>query len=197
MATEIIKLTGNAYWAKIYTPDVYMGNTSYKLNFYPENEAELKKFTDSGIQKTIKEDENGKFFELIRPAYKMIKGTVVNFTGPVVLDKENKVIVDFVSKVTGKRVYSYDAKDQDNVERRGSPILIGNGSKVEVEVAVYDTVKGKGHRLEQIKVLDLVEYSSSNRPLPELSNLIKEEQLKVREEIEQAVDDGKPKKTPW
>ena len=36
--------------------------------------------------------------------------------------------------------------------------LVGNGSTVEVDVVVYDTMKGKGHRLEAVKVLDLVEY---------------------------------------
>lgn len=36
--------------------------------------------------------------------------------------------------------------------------LVGNGSTVEVDVVVYDTIKGKGHRLEAVKVLNLVEY---------------------------------------
>ena len=36
--------------------------------------------------------------------------------------------------------------------------LIGNGSKVKVSFSVYDTSMGKGHRLGNIDILDLVPY---------------------------------------
>lgn len=195
MATEIFRLVGKAFWAKVYNPDTFMGKTQYKLAFYPD-EDQWAKFEASGIQKKVHEDENGKFFELARDASKLIKGNLVHFTGPIVEDQDGGVIVDFISKKTGKRVYSYDSKDKDDIERRGAPILIGNGSKVQVDIAVYDTMKGKGHRLEKIRILDLIEYEGGTQELPEISDLVKEKQLRIREEQAEAKADVN-KKTPW
>lgn len=47
----------------------------------------------------------------------------------------------------------------------GKPIdkLLGNGSRVRVEVSVYDTSKGPGTRLNNVTVLDLVEFTP-NKP---------------------------------
>lgn len=200
--TDIIKLTGTIYWAKVYEPDSAFGAENYKFDFYPETEEDWKKFNDSGIQKKVKENEHGKFFQLVRPSFKLIKGTVVNFTGPVITDKDNKVIVDYVSKSTGNRVYSYDAKKKDDVQRRGSPILIGNGSKVEITVAVYDTFKGKGHRFETIKILDLIEYKREGGGVPELSPLVTNKELNKDLPVDLSKDEipfGKSNKdeAPW
>ena len=35
---------------------------------------------------------------------------------------------------------------------------IGNGSEVTIKVAAYSSVKGKGHRLEAVKVENLIPY---------------------------------------
>lgn len=47
------------------------------------------------------------------------------------------------------------------IDAAGRPIedLIGNGSKVAVTVSVFDTKRGKGHRLETVQVLELVPYN--------------------------------------
>lgn len=174
--TEIIKIVGKAYWTKLYEPETAFGQTSYKLDLVPESPEEWKKFKDSGIQKTVKKDVNNAhdgadYFNLVRPAFKMIKGGIINFTGPIVEDESGGVIVDYTSKMTGKRVYSYDASKKDDVERRGSPILVGNGSRVEVSIAVYDTQKGKGHRFEKVRILDLIEYKRDDTP-PPLSHMV-------------------------
>jgi hypothetical protein len=47
--------------------------------------------------------------------------------------------------------------DKDN-EPWDASIFVGNGSKVEVWFEVFDTMKGKGTRLEGVKVLELEEY---------------------------------------
>lgn len=36
--------------------------------------------------------------------------------------------------------------------------IVGNGSTVTVDISVYDTIKGKGHTLNEVKVTNLVEY---------------------------------------
>lgn len=198
--TDIIKLRGTISWAKVYEPDTAFGQENYKIDFYPESDLDWKKFKDSGIQKTVKENEQGKFFQLVRPSFKLIKGAIVNFTGPVIEDKDGKVIVDYVNK-DGNRVYSYDNKDKANITRRGSPILLGNGSKVEVTVAVYDTFKGKGHRFEVIRVLDLVEYKRDNTP-PELSPLVSNPELQSKKELDDEIPfetkaKANDKNVPW
>ena len=50
--------------------------------------------------------------------------------------------------------------DKDN---QPTDKLIGNGSKVTCKVQVYDTAKGPGHRLEAVRVEDLVEYDPANK----------------------------------
>jgi hypothetical protein len=199
--TEIVKLKGTIAWAKVYEPDTAFGAENYKIAFYPDSEVDWKKFNDSGIQKKVTEDDgeksgvSGKYFQLVRPSFKMIKGAIVNFTGPVIEDKDGKVIVDYVNQ-EGRRVYSYDNKDKAGITRRGSPILLGNGSKVEITVAVYDTFKGKGHRLETIRVLDLIEYTRSNTP-PELSPLVTQgSEVEVESQVE-TKDDKNDKELPW
>lgn len=199
MATDVIKMTGNVYWAKVYEPDTAYGSTKYVINFYPEKD-QWDIFDKSGIQKEVKEDENGKFVRLQRDAFKMIKGAIVNFTGPVVLDAGGDVIVDYVSKATGKRIYSYDNNKKDDIQRRGKPILIGNGSKVEVTVAVYDTFKGKGSRLETVKILDLIAYEGSSGTPPKLSKMVEGDVPEVKEQVKEEVKEEKAEKkgkAPW
>lgn len=52
-------------------------------------------------------------------------------------------------------------------EVAGTTELIGNGSRVTVEVVVYDTMKGKGHRLNKIIVHELVPYNPTPQTIPE------------------------------
>ena len=72
-----------------------------------------------------------KFLIFRRPAEKLIKGEVVKFDPPKVWDAKNQ---------------PFDG-------------IIGNGSEATVKVMHYDTVKGKGHRWEAIRVDKLVEYN--------------------------------------
>lgn len=194
--TEQIRMKGTISWAKVYEPDTAFGAEKFKIDFYPETEADWKVFKDSGIQKKVKENEQGKFFQLDRPAFKLIQGKIVNFTGPIIEDKDGKVIVDYVNS-EGKRIYSYEGKEKPT--RRGSPILIGNGSKVEVTVSVYDTFKGKGQRLDKVKVLDLIEFKREAQPAPELSPLVTNKELKQEEDnsdLDVFVETSKGK-APW
>lgn len=174
MATEYIEFDGKVSWAKVYEPDNAFGASNWKLNFFPKDEDEWKKVKASGLQKKEKENNNpelgptGKYVEFTRPAFKMIKGKMVYFTGPIVTNEDGKVIVDYINKDTNKRVFSYSLEEKGKVVRRGSPVIIGNGSDVRIRVAFYDTMKGKGQRLEAVQVTSLIEYKSEDRPLPEV-----------------------------
>lgn len=94
------------------------------------DEKTLEVFDSLGLQLTKKEDTEGTYVTFRRPVSKVIKNELVNFGPPKVLKP-------------------------DNSEFNG---LIGNGSEVTIKVAVYDTMKGKGHRLESVRVEKLVEY---------------------------------------
>ncbi len=193
--TEYFEFTGKAYWARVYQPDTAFGASNYKLDLVLD-EPEWDKFKKSGIQKKPRETDNGKSVQFTRPAMKIIKGEVINYNGPIVLDDAGGVIVDYINTDTNKRAYSYKTEEKNKIERRGSPILIGNGSTVKVRVSVYDTQKGKGQRLESITVIDLIEYE--NKELPKLSKLVEGRETKEElqnEEIE--VENSKNIETPW
>lgn len=133
MATKFYTFKGKVAWAKVHEPDEYLGVKKWKVNFFPENEAEFK---STGVQLRAKNNTNsnnnvpiGTFYALSRPVSKTFGDKVEQFEPPVVFDNEGN---------------KYDG-------------IIGNGSVVEVRISVYDTRMGKGHRLEGIKVLELVE----------------------------------------
>lgn len=131
MATNFIYLSGKAKWAKVRTPDEKYDN--YTIDLYPSKES-WGEFKASGMEVRPKKSEDGEFITLRRPNTKLIKGEVVTFGPPKVLNP-----------------------DETTFEG-----LIGNGSTVTLKVAVYDTMKGKGHRLEAVRVDDLVVYEGAS-----------------------------------
>ncbi len=127
MAQTMFYFTGIAKWAKLFEPDRKYKN--YAIDIYLDKES-LKRFRDSGLQSTLKKDDDGQFVTFRRATQKLIKDELVKFGPPEVLGKDNKPINDFV----------------------------GNGSKVTIKVLAYDTQKGKGSRLEAVRVDDLVPF---------------------------------------
>jgi hypothetical protein len=119
------------------TPDPEYDN--YTIDLYPDDAGiETIKEAGLGIEPRIKDDRT--FYKFRRPDTKMIKGELVKFGPPKVV------------KATGE-------------EKDGIPVtepfdgLIGNGSKVTIKVATYDAGKFRGHRLEGVRVDDLVVYN--------------------------------------
>lgn len=130
MASKYIYLSGKAKWARVHKPDEKYHNFSVQLYL---DKTSSKTYADSGLGLTVKEDEEGKYIKLRRPEAKLMKGEMVEFGPPKIIDKDNN---------------PFDG-------------AIGNGSDVTTKVVVYDTVKGPGHRLEAIRVDKLVEYHGS------------------------------------
>lgn len=129
MATNNIFVTGTAYWAKTKTPDTKFDEDGiYSVVLYV-NKENAKKVKDSGLRIRPKKDENGVNYTFRRKAKGLIRGDEVEFGPPKVV-------------MSGE---SFDG-------------FIGNGSDVTLKVSVYDTKMGKGHRLEAIRVNELVEY---------------------------------------
>lgn len=128
MATKFKRYSGTVKWAKVYEGQEDQKYGHYGLDFYPDD---VEDFKSSGVQLQERTDEEGGvFFKLRRTPKKLIKDKVVDFGTPLVLDAEGE---------------PFDKP-------------IGNGSKVTVKIAVYDTVKGLGHRLEAVRVDEWVEY---------------------------------------
>jgi len=130
MATQYYNFDGIAHWAKVYKPDSKYNKYSVDLYMSDKNIDTLQK---AGVTLKIREDENGKFVKFSRPDSKVIKGELVKLGPPKVEALNNGSFVPFSD-------------------------LIGNGSKVRVNISVYDTREGKGHTMLGVTVLEHVKY---------------------------------------
>lgn len=149
--TEYLKFEGLASYAKVYTPDEYKGSKFWRLNLHP-TDGVIQKIKDSGIQTKLHDSNEefsnvpGKFFKFRRDCEKDFGKEVKKFMPPRIVDKNKKTLVDY--------------KEQDGeIIMIGEKVLIGNGSKVEVTLEVYDAGRfGKGCRLLEVRIIDLIEY---------------------------------------
>lgn len=175
MATKWITVRGVVRWTKVYEPDAFMGAENWKVDFAPLNAQERKKWDDTGIQlKFRKEDDGLEYTRLRRPVKKVFSDEVTFFAPPEIT---GAVSVQYQDE-NGERIRQY--KKGDKVNRVGEPVEIGNGSEVLVNVCYYDTVKGKGHRLESINVLNLIEFVRSDRPAEDKEESVKPEVKKEK-----------------
>jgi len=129
MATKTYFWDGTVNWAKVYENQIDPKYKRWSVDFYPDKDT-WPSVEESEVQCAVRESESGKFIKLGRRQSMLIKGEAVTFGPPAVFDDQ------------------------------GEPVtaLIGNGSHVTVKVDVYDSAKGKGHRLQAVRVNKLVEY---------------------------------------
>lgn len=131
MAQVTVYIRGTFKWCKLVDPDKKF--KVWTLDIYPDAPS-WDLFHQTGLELKERTDAEGNLFlKVRRPVEKLVKGEVVQFAAPEVL-----------------------RKTEDGVEPL--PHLVGNGSKGVVKVVVYDTPKGRGHRLESVLVEELVEY---------------------------------------
>ena len=156
MASKWINVKGRVRWCKVYEADEYAGAKRYVLNFYPENQKEWDVIDKAGIQLEPKDDDLGKFIRVRRDFKRTFGDDLVFFTPPKITGAVN---VNYTNE-KGDEIKQFSKGD--TVERVGEPTLIGNESYVMLNICVYDTRQGKGHRLEAINVIDLVEYTGGN-----------------------------------
>lgn len=105
---------------------------NYKIDLALDDKSK-EVFVDSGMTMQAKTQDDGIYVTFRRPEAKLIKNEMVKFDPPLVTDG-----------------------DGNKVEA-----LVGNGSDVTIKVVVYDTVKGKGHRLEAVRVDKLIPYEKT------------------------------------
>lgn len=146
---EFVFLKGKVKWFRALNPDDW-GN--WKTDFYPVPEA-LEKIRDmqtaqggiSGIKNTLKKDEDGYYITFRRPQSKMMKGKVVGFPPPVVMDGTAPPLADG----------TYPPLPQDT--------LVGNGSDATVKLEVYTHNtpgggKARACRWEGARIDNLIPY---------------------------------------
>jgi hypothetical protein len=145
MATDFVYLTGKAKWCRATQPDPW-GNWKIDLYLIPEsvekvNELKTTVSGVSGVKNELKKDEDGYYVTLRRPTQKMMRGKVVGFAPPEVLDKEGKPFHE----------------------------PIGNGSDVTVKVSVYTHGtpgggKARAMRWEAVRVDNHVPFQKQDFP---------------------------------
>lgn len=123
---------GKAKWCRIQTPGKY---DTYYTYLYPTPES-LEKIKGWKLKNHIKKDEDGYFVRFSRPVSKLIRGKVVGFAPPFMVDKHGNPMRD---------------------------VLIGNGSDItcKLELYSYKTPDGKREnavRLEGVRVDSLVPF---------------------------------------
>ena len=132
MSTTNYELTGKVNWAKLreeLKDTRFNKEGTYNIDFYPQSQRTWDIIERSGLQLKHSTSEDGEFLRIRRNHQGLVKGDLVTWGPPkVFLNGEN---------FTGN---------------------IGNGSLVSINISVYDSVKGKGHRLNSVNVLELVEY---------------------------------------
>ena len=137
---EEIYLKGKAKWAnRLYVPDIEY--KKWGLVLYPDV-ASLEIIRDlqaQGVKNVLKKDDDGYYISLGRPTEKVIRGKVVPFSPPVVLDKEGNA----------------------------TTVSIGNGSDVTVKIEAYahgtpGGGKAKAIRLQSVRIDNLVPYAQDS-----------------------------------
>ena len=152
MALGFEYLQGKAKWAKLVTPDTMYSCWGLQLYLNQESYEKFLKLKEpkgdiQGILNVIKKDDDGCYVSLRRPTSKLVKGKVVGFNPPEVLDGNNL--------------------GPDGVPLPLRNALLGNGSDVTCKIEVY-TYKKPGHnagrgtaiRLSSVRVDVLVPFET-------------------------------------
>ena len=140
MASKFEFFKGKAKWVHTARPDRF---DKFSMVLYPDAESldKINKYKEgkpgqSGILNVIGKDDDGYFVKFTRPQSKTMRGKVVGFATPTVLNKDGMPLTE---------------------------VLVGNGSDVTVKVEIYTyntptKSKGTACRLESIRVDNLIPF---------------------------------------
>lgn len=160
--TKYVKFTGKAVYVKPYVPDEYNGKETWKIGMTVTKEM-FKAIREAGsqVKKRIAEDipnidENTPYVVFTRDTEKEFRDGMAYFCPPFIYDKDGEKLVSY--EKDGKEVRQFKDPD-DQPERVGEPVIIGNGSDIEVTVAIYPAGSfGHGTRAESVRIIDLIEW---------------------------------------
>lgn len=170
--TQYVDLEGISKFAMVYTPDEYpkeSGNFFWKVNLYMDD-ANMRKYESLGLSYKIRKeraegntDDNPdtwtgpEYITFRRPQFKLMGKQGVYFAPPKIFDRNRKLVISYTD-ANGDPINSYNDGDI-TPQMVGTQVLIGNGSKVRVNLSVYPTAKGRAARMESVGIIDLVEYN--------------------------------------
>jgi hypothetical protein len=176
--TKWYNFEGTCKWAKVYTPDEFRGASNWTIDFYPKDDNEVKAIKATGIQGNFKQDADGLSYIRFRRGVKKSfdQGRTFTVFAPPVIIGPNGTGVKYVNE-QGEDVKS--VSDGSAIKAVGEPILIGNGSRIKINVGVYDTAYGPGNRFETIEILELVEYKK-----PEVSDDVESDTAESSVEVD-------------
>jgi hypothetical protein len=120
--TKYEYLSGKGKWVKVFQPDTTPnGGQRWKVDLYPDPTSLeiIKKLKEEGLLNHMRQDDDGYNMTFARPTQKIMKGRLVAFPPPVVLDK--------------------DLKPLENV-------AIGNGSDITIKLEIYKYPKPGGEK---------------------------------------------------
>ena len=135
MATQYLKLTGELIYARNLTElDTYNGDSKWKCNLLVDSisKEDMERFKASGCRVSPRTDKYG--------------NKMLTFSR-----NERKMIKDQMIEFEPPQIFGVEAGT-----------FIGDGTKVEATIDVYDTRNGKGHRFRSVKVLNLVDEAEHN-----------------------------------
>jgi len=187
--TKFHTIAGKAVYVKPYVPDEYNGVENWKcgLTVTKDSFNELKSW-GCQLQKRLAEDvpnidENTPYVTFKRNVMKEFKDNTVYFCPPVIYDKDGNELISYVNS-EGKTVRQFN-EGEEQPTRKGEPILIGNGSDIEVTIGIYPAGQfGYGTRLESIKIIDLIEFT----PEDDEKDSQSEKKSEERQERKKSVD---------
>ena len=140
MATDYIWVQGKCKWARVFLENMDKKyGEKFSLILYPTDKS-IASLNNAGFRGEFKRDGDGIFVKLSRDNKREF-GEEIRLLGPPELtDKDGKPFDQF----------------------------IGNGSEVAVLLELYDSKKGKGSRMKEVKVLNHVIFEKANeaRELP-------------------------------
>lgn len=149
--TEFVYITGKLKWVRVQTPDPW---NNWKVTVYPDNPSldKIRELQAEGVKNVLKKDEDGYFVVFRRPASKTMKGKVVGFAPPEVLQKDGTPLRD---------------------------VLVGNGSDgvVKLEVYSHNTPgggKAKAARLLALRVDNLIPFTVDKDFDPDQQKAVKD-----------------------
>jgi len=182
---------------KAYEPEEFSGDTRWILNAYPVDGKEWEKFQNSGLQQIPKEDAEGKKFIRFRRSVRRVfpKDDEATYWNPPEITGAFEV--HYVDAETKEKIKTFKRSEKRKIETVGEQIAIGNGSVGIVNLAVYDSGKGKGHRWESLRILDLVEYNpdAPKSGRSDESSVPNEVEKSKKETLEKETTDSKGKKS--
>ena len=141
-------IRGKVKWAKTARPNKF---NKWSVDIYPDNAglAKIAKLKEEpAIRNFLKRDDDGEYMTFSRDTQKLIRGKMVMFDPPYILQRNP-------DDPTGKPIPLIDK-------------LVGNGSDCDVEIEVYnwagDTTRGinpgRGARFKGITVWNLIPFET-------------------------------------